>query len=79
MPDLDRDVLEIIERISTLQEPYRQNAVEWLEEFTQNGIEDVGADMPHFLGTLKPTIRRNFTRFVCLVLDEAAQHFSLYQ
>ena len=62
MPELDRDVLEIVERISTLQEPYRQNAVEWLEEFMQNGIEDVGVDMPHFLGTLKPIIRRNFTR-----------------
>jgi len=79
MPEFDGDVLAIIERLYSLQEPYRQNAVEWLGEFTNSCISDVPNDMPMFLGTLKPVVRRNFMRFVCLVLDEAAQHFSVLQ
>lgn len=79
MTDEERDVVAILDRITTLEEPYQQNAVEWLGDFTNCCIADLQSDMPLFLGTLKPIVRRNFMRFVCLVLDEAAEHFSAVQ
>ncbi len=44
-----KDSTQLIDRIDSLPNPYRDNAIEWLEMCTQEPMSDLRLDMIRFL------------------------------
>lgn len=65
----------LLERINSLREPYRRNAIAWLEHCTQKPITDVSEDLVIFLDGLSPAVRERFVFSTRLVLDDAVRYF----
>jgi len=77
MPGTSADADKLAERLDTLCEPYRQNAIVWLRLCTQRQMEDPRADMLHFLTDLNPIVRETFVLHAGQVLEEAVRHFGV--
>ncbi|MEW6567178.1 MAG: hypothetical protein AB1449_03250 [Chloroflexota bacterium] len=65
----------LVQRINSLREPYRGNAIAWLEACTKQRIEDVSSDLATFLESLNPTVRDRFVLHTRLILDDAVRFF----
>jgi hypothetical protein len=67
----------LADRLDTLYEPYRQNAIAWLQICTQSPMDDPRAEMLHFLTDLNPIVRETFVLHAGRVLDEAVRYFGV--
>ena len=70
------DSTQLIDRIDSLPNPYRDNAIEWLEMCTQEPMINLKIDMIRFLGKLHPAVRRQFVVHTGRLLDTAVHYFS---
>ena len=70
------DSTQLIDRIDSLPNPYRENTIEWLEMCTQEPMGDLKADMLRFLEGLHPAVRRQFVLHTSRLLDTAVHYFS---
>ena len=66
---------DLVQRINALGEPYRHNAIAWLEACTQEQFEDVDSDLPAFLQRLTPIVRDRFVLNTGAILDGAVRYF----
>lgn len=66
---------QLMRRIETLHEPYRENAVAWLRECTQSPLDDLERDMDRFLDRLHPAVRARFLLQARRLLDTAIHYF----
>lgn len=71
----DTESVVLADAINALQEPYRRNAIEWLEACTQCTFSDLAQDMDVFLGDLPPIVRDTFVGYVGKLMEEAGRHF----
>lgn len=62
-------------RIQALPDPYRGNAIEWLQLCTQTKMVDLEADIESFLKTLTPTVRAKFIFQTGKLLEKAIFYF----
>jgi hypothetical protein len=65
----------LVERINSLREPYRGNAIAWLERCTHQPLKDVGKDLYLFLDGLNPAVRDRFMYHTRMILDDAIRFF----
>ncbi len=77
MPSHFREADSLADRIESLREPYRQNAIRWLEMCMQQPILNPRADLLRFLGELNPVVRESFFFHALRVLDEAVHFFGI--
>lgn len=77
MPSTYAEAYKLSERIDTLCEPYRRNAITWLTLCMQTPMENPRADMLRFLSELNPIVRETFVLHAGRVLDEAVRHFGV--
>ena len=75
LPEGESSGETLVQRINALCEPYRRNAIAWLEACTQQDFEDVNADLPAFLERLAPVVRDRFVINTEAVLDGAIRYF----
>lgn len=77
MPGTYAEAHLLVDRLETLCEPYRQNAISWLQLCTQSPMEDPRAEILHFLKDLNPIVRETFVLHTGRVLEEAVRHFGV--
>ncbi|NIS79669.1 MAG: hypothetical protein GTO14_05550 [Anaerolineales bacterium] len=77
MSSHEKGIAKIIVRISKLQEPYRQNAIDWLRFCTRRQLDVLYPDLEKFLDELNPFVRNYFIRDILRVLDVAVKHFGI--
>ncbi|HUS85574.1 MAG: hypothetical protein MUO58_19735 [Anaerolineales bacterium] len=65
----------LVNRIKALPDPYRENAITWLQHCTQAPMEDLETDINTFLRTLSPAVRANFVFQTGKLLEIAVQYF----
>ncbi len=70
------DPTQLIDRIDSLPNPYRANAIEWLEMCTQEPMSNLKIDMIRFLEKLQPAVRRQFIIHTSRLLETAVHYFS---
>ena len=75
LPEADSSGDDLVQRINALCEPYRHNAIAWLEACTKQQFRDVSADLPAFLGRLTPIVRDRFVFNTGAILDGAIRYF----
>jgi hypothetical protein len=66
----------LVNRIDSLREPYRKNAIEWVERCAEQRISDLPRDIRRVLRKMPPVKREKFYSRTVQVLDDAVQHFS---
>lgn len=79
MPSTYAEAYRLAERLDTLCEPYRHNAISWLALCTQTPMENPRADMLRFLADLNPIVRETFVLHAGRVLDEAVRYFGVHK
>ena len=72
-----REAYSLAYCIESLREPYRQNAIEWLQMYTQHPMRDPCADILRFLSGLSPAMREDFIHHASQVLEEAVRYFGV--
>jgi hypothetical protein len=77
MPGTYTEAHRLADRLDTLCEPYRQNAIAWLQLCTQSPMDDPRAEMLHFLTDLNPIVRETFVLHAGRVLEEAVRYFGV--
>jgi hypothetical protein len=75
MPSCLREAYNLASRIDSLKEPYRQNALTWLEIYTQKPIQDPTYDLLRFLNGLSPGVCEEFVAHAGTILEEAVRYF----
>ena len=65
----------LVSRIKALPDPYRGNAIAWLQHCTQAPMEDLESDINNFLKTLNPSVRAKFVFQTGKLLEIAVQYF----
>jgi hypothetical protein len=61
--------------VDGLEEPYRENAVRWLERCMQRPVGRLEQDLQTFLDELHPVVRESFIRHTRLLLEDALGYF----
>ena len=77
MPGTYTEAHRLADQLETLCEPYRQNAIVWLQLCTQSPMDDPRAEMLHFLSNLNPIVRDTFVLHAGRVLEEAVRYFGV--
>ncbi len=75
MSGAERGAQILVDRIESLQEPYRRNTIAWLESLTQEPISNLPRDIHTFLEGLNPVLREHFILNTWLILDKAVRFF----
>jgi hypothetical protein len=65
----------LADRIQELPDPYRGNAIEWLQICTQTSLIDLEKDIDKFLDTLNPAVRAKFIFQTGKLLEKALFYF----
>lgn len=65
----------LADRIQELPDPYRGNAIEWLQLCTQTQMDDLERDIERFLDTLNPSVRAKFIFQTGKLLEKALFYF----
>ncbi len=65
----------LADRIQELPDPYRGNAIEWLQLCTQTQMIDLERDIENFLDTLNPAVRAKFIFQTGKLLEKALFYF----
>lgn len=66
---------DLVERLNALREPYRRNAIAWLEDSTHHRFANVSEDLFDFLNSLSPALRDGFMCHTRTLLDDAVRFF----
>lgn len=66
---------KLIHWVDSLNEPYRQNALEWLRSCTNTPLEDPPVDLEHYLTKMNPIVRSWFLQHTSRILKNASSHF----
>jgi hypothetical protein len=69
------DISTINEKLDALPDPYRRNALKWLERSIRRPLRDPDSDMQVFLDTLPPEVQAQFKRQTHLLLQRAVHYF----
>jgi hypothetical protein len=77
MPGTYVEAHQLVDRLETLCEPYRSNAISWLQLCTQSPMEDPRVEILCFLSNLNPIVRESFVLHAGRVLEEAVRHFGV--
>ncbi|MGD8622832.1 MAG: hypothetical protein PVH60_12815 [Anaerolineales bacterium] len=65
----------LADRIQELPDPYRGNAIEWLQLCTQTQMINLEQDIDNFLETLNPAVRAKFIFQTGKLLEKALFYF----
>ena len=65
----------LVERVNSLREPYRQNAILWLAHCTRQPMTDFQRELHLFINGLTPTVRERFVIQTRMVLEDACRYF----
>ena len=71
----DIDARVLVDRIDALREPYRRNAIEWVESCVNESMSDLPRDMRRAMNKMAPVKRKEFYSQTVEVLEGAARHF----
>ena len=72
----ERETTTLARRVNCLQEPYRENAIEWLRSCTRKPMDNLHEDIESFLYELNPLERTFFIRNTDLILAAAERFFN---
>ncbi len=62
-------------QVELLAEPYRRNAIAWLESCAAQPLEDLDGGLARFLADIHPDMREVTASNLEMVLDGALRHF----
>jgi hypothetical protein len=65
----------LADRIEELPDPYKGNAIEWLQLCTQTKMINLEKDIDRFLDTLNPDVRAKFIFQTGKLLEKAFFYF----
>ena len=66
---------DLVRRLNALREPYRGNAIAWLEHSTHHRFTNVSEDLLDFLDSLSPALRDGFMSHTRTIIDDAIRFF----
>ena len=75
MKNKKSDARVLVDRIDALREPYRRNAIEWVESCAKQPISDLPRDIRRAMSKMPSVKRKAFYSRTVRVLDGAVQHF----
>ncbi len=75
MPPQEHPARGLTLAVEGLEEPYRQNAVEWLERCMQRPVVSLEYDLSAFLDELHPVVRESFIQHARRLLEDALDYF----
>jgi hypothetical protein len=73
---IKREATNLVKLIDSLEEPYRQNTITWLEMFVQRPMIELSKDIEIFLNGLDPVMRTYFLNHARKLLQTAVKSFS---
>jgi hypothetical protein len=71
------DAEALVDRLDSLQEPYRGNAIAWIERCAARPFTDLGQDISQFLDELNPDLRDEYLLNMSMILDDAVKYFGV--
>jgi hypothetical protein len=74
--EYERRASRLAARVERLAEPYRGNAIEWLESCAARSLDDLDDGLALFLADVHPDMREITASNLEMVLDDALRHFS---
>lgn len=79
MRGCDWNVEWMVKQVEALKEPYRQNAIEWLESHSDKPLYNFEEDLSRFVDQMNPLIRDRFLFHAGLILEDAVRFFGSSQ
>ncbi len=67
----------LVDRLDSLREPYRGNAIAWIERCAARRFTDLGQDIGQFLDELNPDLRDEYLLNMSMILDDAVKYFGV--
>jgi hypothetical protein len=77
MKHLESDISILVEMIDSLQEPYRENVINWLRSCSQGPMHDLQAEIKGFMGGLTSFEQEYFVRDMRVLLNKATRYFGV--
>jgi hypothetical protein len=77
MSAYQKEARNLIRWVNRLNEPYRQNALEWLRSCTNTELDDPPKDLERYLVEMNPIVRGWFLQHTRRILKDAAHHFGM--
>ncbi|HSB89658.1 MAG TPA: hypothetical protein VLD63_06485 [Anaerolineales bacterium] len=71
----EHPAIALSQAVDGLEEPYRRNAVQWLEGCMQTSVHSLEEDLRAFLDELHPIVRESFVQHSRRLLSDALDHF----
>jgi hypothetical protein len=75
MRSCKREAADLAVWIDSLEEPYRQNAIEWLRIYIRRPMDDLQGEIESFLKELDPVVRNYFLIHTRTLLKTAVHYF----
>lgn len=73
--DLQTEIL--VQRINSLDPPYRRNFVDWLESFSNERMNDLESGIREFLENQSPHMRGMYLNSLMTLAEEACRYFGM--
>ena len=67
----------LVDRLDALREPYRGNAIAWIERCAARQFTDLDQDIGQFLDELNPDLRDEYLLNMSMILDNAIKYFGV--
>jgi hypothetical protein len=67
----------LVDRLDSLREPYRGNAIAWIERCAARRFTDLDQDLGQFLDELNPDLRDEYLLNMNMILDDAVKYFGI--
>jgi hypothetical protein len=67
----------LVDRLDSLREPYRGNAIAWIERCAARTFTDLNEDIGQFLDELNPDLRDEYLLNMSMILDDAVKYFGV--
>jgi hypothetical protein len=71
------DAEGLVDRLESLREPYRGNAIAWIERCAARTFTDLDHDIDQFLADLNPDLRVEYLLNMSIILDDAIKYFGV--
>ena len=75
MRSCKRESTDLAVWINSLEEPYRQNAIDWLNIYIRRPMDDLQVEIESFLKELDPVVRNYFLIHTRMLLKTAVHYF----
>jgi len=75
MRSCKKEATEMAEWIYSLEEPYRQNAIDWLRIYIRRPMDDLQVEIESFLKELDPVVRNYFLIHTRMLRKTAVHYF----